>query len=227
MNHINGVLSSNLSDVVVDYIKTKIFTGEYKAGERIIERRIAEDLNISRAPIREGIKGLQAKGLLEFVPRKGNYVTEMTMDDVKEVFDIRLLLENDIIRILIEEDKLKEKDFVNLSKIIEDMLKITKSNMDKNNKTYELNKKDAEFHNYLWERSGSRRRIKILTDLFLQLQLAMIIDTEMTGDLELTAKEHNNIVVALKEKDIGKAQFFLKDHIISYRKGLFKNIQLD
>ncbi|HSH36157.1 GntR family transcriptional regulator, partial [Schnuerera sp.] len=82
----------SLSDIVIDYITKKILTGEYKEGDRILESKIAESLEISRAPVREGIIELQNQGLLKYIPRKGNFVTKMTMEDVKEVFDIRLLL---------------------------------------------------------------------------------------------------------------------------------------
>jgi len=109
-------LKKNLSDIVIDYIMKKIFTGEYREGDRLLESKIAEELNISRSPVREGIIELQNQGLVKYIPRKGNFITKMTMEDIKEIFDIRLLLENDIIEILINEKKLTEADFANLLK---------------------------------------------------------------------------------------------------------------
>lgn len=213
-------LKKNLSEIVVDYIKNKILTGEYKEGDHVSEVSVAEALNISRAPVREGIKELQNQGLIKFIPRKGNYVTRMTLEDVKEVFDIRLLIENSVIEILIKENKLQERDYNRLKEIIDEMMNIANSIGDIRDKTIKINELDMEFHIFLWQKSDSKRRVKILTDLFIQLQLAMVFDTQMTGDLEVTASDHYEIVKFLKEGNIEECKKALKDHIISYRKGI-------
>lgn len=219
----NGFYSKkNLSEIVVDYIKNKILTGKYKEGDRILEMKIAEELNISRAPVREGIIELQNQGLLKFIPRKGNYVTRITLEDIKEIFDIRLLLEYSVIEILIKENKLKKNDFLTLTNIIDQMMDIAKSEGDIEDRTIKINDLDMKFHNYLWEKSGSKRRVKILRDLFLQLQMAMVFDTRMTGDLEVTASDHYSIIEYLKEGNIEKTKQALKDSIIIYRKGLLE-----
>jgi DNA-binding GntR family transcriptional regulator len=217
----NGILKNNLSTIVVEYLKEKIFKGEYRQGERIQERAIAEDLDISRAPVREGIRELQLQGLLEFTPRKGNIVAVFSMEDLKEIFDIRLLLENDIIDILIAENLLNEKDFAHLNYLVEEMIHVANSSDATRIKIFELNKKDSAFHQYLWSKAGSRRRCKILVDLFLQLKMAMIIDTEISGDFVEVASQHFDIIRALKAGDSLKAKLYLKNHIISYKNELF------
>ena len=217
-------LKKNLSDIVIDYIMKKIFTGEYREGDRLLESRIAEELNISRSPVREGIIELQNQGLVKYIPRKGNFITKMTMEDVKEIFDIRLLLENDIIEILINQKKLTEADFAILIQIVDEMVEIANSDKPLSEKVLGVNEKDIEFHTYIWNKSESKRRVKILTDLFYQLKLAMIIDTEITGDLITTATEHYNIIKYLKTGEIEKCKEALKNHIITYsQEGIRKN----
>jgi DNA-binding GntR family transcriptional regulator len=212
----------NLSSIVVDYIKEKILSGEYKEGDHISETKVAQELEMSRAPVREGIKDLQNQGLIMFKPNKGNYVARITMDDVKEIFDIRLLLEDSILEILIDENKLTEEDFIKLTSMVDDMVSIVNTDEDFEHKTVKINQKDIEFHRFIWEKSGSKRRVKILTDLFCQLQMAMVIDTKITGDLEKTAKDHYNIIVALREKDIEKSKKALRGHVITrYKKEVF------
>ena len=164
-------LKKNLSDIVIDYIMKKIFTGEYREGDRLLESKIAEELNISRSPVREGIIELQNQGLVKYIPRKGNFITKMTMEDIKEIFDIRLLLENDIIEILINEKKLTEADFAKLTQIVDEMVDIATSDLSVSEKVLGINEKDIEFHTYIWNKSESKRRVKILTDLFISLNL--------------------------------------------------------
>lgn len=208
----------NLSSAVVNYIQEKIFLGEYKAGERIIESKIAEELNISRAPVREAISDLKNQGLIRSVPRKGNFVVEFTDEDVKEIYDIRILLEDSILEILVNEDKLSEKDYQNLTVIVDEMVEASRQECTVPEKIIRVNEKDIEFHKYLWERSESKRRFNILSDLFLQLRLSMIIDAKSTKNLEEAAKQHYEMIKYLRLRDLQNCQRLLREHIETYRK---------
>ncbi|MHB1405375.1 MAG: GntR family transcriptional regulator [Desulfitobacteriaceae bacterium] len=206
----------NLSAIVIKYLKRKILIGEFKEGDHIPEANVAEELGISRAPVREGIRELQNQGLVQFVPRKGNFVAKFNMEDVKEIFDIRIQLENSVLEILIKEKLLSAKDIEKLYGIIDEMVAIANEDGNNPTKIVRLNEKDMEFHIFLWRKSNSKRRIKILTDLFFQLQMAMVIDTKLTGNLDVTAKEHNDIMKYLVLGDLENCKQALKNHIITY-----------
>jgi DNA-binding GntR family transcriptional regulator len=210
----------NFSSIVVDYIKEKILTGEYKDGDHVSETLVAKELEMSRAPVREGIKDLQNQGLIIFKPNKGNYVAKITLDDVKEIFDIRLQLEDSILEILIKQNKLTDQDFAVLSSMVDDMVNALNTDEDFEHKSVNINQKDVEFHKFLWNKSESKRRVKILSDLYAQLQMAMVIDTRFTGDLESTAKDHYEIVEALKKGDLEESKKALRNHISYYKNGI-------
>lgn len=211
----------NLSGVVVDYIKESILSGQYKGGDHILETEVAFKLGISRAPVREGMKELEKEGIVTVIPRRGTYVTKFTEEDIKEVFDIRLLLENNINKILIYEDKLKDEDFANLEKLVKEMEQIAESDIDEVTKSIMINRKDMDFHRYIWIKSGSQRRVKILESIFFQLRMAMLYDMNETGDFMISATEHYDIINSLKSKDIDKCKKALRDHINSYKIGKF------
>ena len=61
---------ANLSEIVVSYVKNKILTGELKSGDRLVETDMSEELQISRAPIREALRELHMRGILSFSPKK-------------------------------------------------------------------------------------------------------------------------------------------------------------
>lgn len=210
----------NLSSIVVEYIKEKILTGEYKDGDHVSETLVAQELGMSRAPVREGIKDLQNQGLIIFKPNKGNYVAKITLDDVKEIFDIRLQLEDSIFEILIKQNKLTDQDLAVLSGMVDEMVNVLNTDEDFEHKSVKINQKDVEFHKFLWNKSESKRRVKILSDLYAQLQMAMVIDNRFTGDLESTAKEHYEIVQALTKKDLEKSKEALRNHIRYYKSGI-------
>lgn len=208
----------NLNEMVVNYIKESILYGIYKPGDRIIENELSLKLDISRAPIREGIRQLEQEGIITSLPRKGTYITKFDAEDIKEVFHIRLLLENDIIEILISKDKLDDKDFDYLTRLVDEMVRIVNSNIPEKEKSVQINLKDMDFHRYIWKKSGSKRRVNILEGLFFQLRMAMLYDMEETDDLLVTATDHYKIIESLRSKDIERCKKELSDHIITFRK---------
>ncbi len=101
----------SLSDKVAEYLKREIFLENYQGGDHILEAKVAKELDVSRAPVREAIKELEKEGLIETIPRKGSFVASFNKEDIKEVFEIRVLLESRMMEIIIENDLLKEEDF--------------------------------------------------------------------------------------------------------------------
>ncbi|HYE82351.1 MAG TPA: GntR family transcriptional regulator [Clostridia bacterium] len=204
---------SNLCSVVAGYIKGVILEGIYREGDHVFETEVAKALGISRATIREGIKELEKEGILTIIPRKGTFITRYTAEDIKEIFDIRRLFENDILELLISENKLSEKDFTTLEVIVKDMVMIVDSAGDSIKKAIMFNDKDMEFHRYIWEKSGSRRRVEILERLYFQLKVAMFCDTHETGDLMIKAADHYEIIKCLRSNNLENCKKTLSNHI--------------
>lgn len=84
--------SRNLAEQIADYISSKIIRFELKPGERIMEAHLAEELGVSRSPIREAFRILESRRLVELVPRKGARVTEMNREDIENLYDILIEL---------------------------------------------------------------------------------------------------------------------------------------
>ena len=80
--------STNLSDVVAEYIRDKIIKMEYKPGDKIVELKIAKELKVSQSPIREAIRILEKNRLVKLIPRKGAYVTELMASDIESLYEI-------------------------------------------------------------------------------------------------------------------------------------------
>jgi len=82
-----------LREVVADQLRTMILDGELAAGERLLEDRLAELLGVSRNPVREAIRMLEATGLVEVVPRRGAYVCRPDVEELRQLLDLRSALE--------------------------------------------------------------------------------------------------------------------------------------
>ena len=75
-----------LRDVVSDVLRQAIKDGVLKPGERLMEIRLAEELGVSRTPIREAIRKLEQEGFVVMVPRRGTYVADISLKDISQVF---------------------------------------------------------------------------------------------------------------------------------------------
>ena len=203
----------SLSRKVVEYIKEEIFMENYTGGDRIPESKIANELSISRAPVREAFKELENMGFVEIVSRKGTFVVDFKENEVQELYEIRVILEEKIFKKLIDNQKLTEEDFKYLEKLIDEMVVIARSDKDENRKVFEVNKVDMKFHRYLWCKSDSKWTVKILTTLYNQLQLAMILDAKKEENLEKASLKHQKILDNLRNNDLEGTRNAVIEHI--------------
>ena len=93
MEAIDKKNSGTLSAQVREYILTKILNGEFKPGERLIEMKIAHQMQTSQAPVREAIRELEATGLIETLPNRGSRVRKVSNQELFDIYDVRAQLE--------------------------------------------------------------------------------------------------------------------------------------
>src|SRR5215203_3500118 len=92
---------STLSGRTTDLLRERIVAGDFRLGERLVESRIAQQLQISRGPVREALKQLRAEGLVREEPRRGSFVVDLTLDDIREIYDLRAAIEGRAARLVI------------------------------------------------------------------------------------------------------------------------------
>lgn len=88
--------SSSSAAQACAHIKAKVMTGAYASGMRLTEEQLANELGTSRTPVREAMRQLVAEGFLYFKPNSGTFVKAWTDAEVREIFDLRLLLESEV-----------------------------------------------------------------------------------------------------------------------------------
>lgn len=88
-----GELHAPLRDLVVERLRADILSGRYKAGERLVEDRLAEDFKVSRNPVREALRALAAEGLVLVTPRRGATVAGFSAAEAREMIEVRATLE--------------------------------------------------------------------------------------------------------------------------------------
>ena len=87
-----GGRTRTIPEQIADWVGIAIINGEYKAGDRMREQELASLYRVSRGPVREAIRALEARGLVEFFPRRGSYVLDLSLDSIADLFNIRASL---------------------------------------------------------------------------------------------------------------------------------------
>src|SRR5919202_6810584 len=93
--------AATLSDRTTELLRQRILAGDFGLGERLVEARIARQLQISRGPVREALRQLRAEGLVREEPRRGVFVVDLTVDDVREIYELRAAIEGRAARLVI------------------------------------------------------------------------------------------------------------------------------
>ncbi len=206
----------SLSDLVVLYIKNRVLAGSLKSGDKVIEADISELLNTSRAPVREAMRILNEQGIVSFLPRKGNFILEMSEEELKEVFEIRSGLEMKILEKLVVRRMLNEENFRELDGLVQSMLNGEQKCRNEEECIYIFNTIDLGFHRYLWNASGSCRRAQILEGLFYQILIAMNQDSQFVRSFQDKAAEYRRIIEALKKNNLELVLSEFCEHMKKY-----------
>lgn len=221
MEKFKPAVGESLHIEVINSIITAIATGKLEPGEKIVEQSIAEQMKISRAPVREAIRELAVQGIVEYIPRKGATVTNLDLKNVEEVYSLRGCLEAMAVGLAV--DKFNAKEIKNLESLSKKMTKSLKgNNID------EFIKCDVEFHSMLHLKSGHSKLQKLIDNLILQTRLYMLMSKHnlfIHSRLDLEYGVHDKIIDAIKIKDRVKAEEEMKKHIKNSGDTLIKYLQ--
>lgn len=199
----NKIEVKSLMAVVLDDLRKRILTGDFKPGQKINESEIAVRLGISRSPIREAFRVLEREGLILTLPRKGSYITEISPQDVEELFELRELLECHAIDII---RKRAIKAPGDMDKHMEEVEKGLRKEPD----TFTV---ISGFHYDLVELSQSYRLIELYKILAVSLTRYQLIYLSKKGQRGISLEHHQGIVDILKRGDYPEAKRSLRRHI--------------
>jgi DNA-binding GntR family transcriptional regulator len=187
-------------------LRESILEGIYKPGDVLRESTIAKELEVSRTPVREAIRQLELEGLVKSVPNKETVVAGITPGDVEDIFMIRSRLEGLAARRATE--RITEEE---LSKM-EEILELTKFYVAKHDINH-LNELDHKFHDIIYQATKSRTLKHILSDFHYYIQKARKVSIATPGRAKRLLEEHQNIYLAIKERDVDQAEALVNEHI--------------
>lgn len=209
-----------LAAQVQERIREAILKQTLRAGERIDQNKLAEQLHVSMAPIREALKGLEAEGLVTIQPRRGAFVVEVSLTDMDKLYFTRGLIEGEAIYHSVPH--LREADFVELEEMIAAMRQATSVN---DISTYiALN---HQFHVRIYSVLDNPHLLQVIQTLWERSELYRFRYMFMTRDTESIHKEHDDIVEACRKGDQDLAKKRAQEHIYLTQRGLHDQLQGD
>ena len=208
-----------LREIVSDALRQAIRDGILPPGERLMEIPLAEELGVSRTPIREAIRILEQEGLVVMIPRRGTYVADMSLKDITEVFELRSILEELAAELAAE--RITNEEIETLEQhLVESGNYMNEKNLDK------VVQADILFHEILYKASRNDRLVEMIHNLREQTLRFRTLSMSQTGRLAKTWDEHRQLVEAISDRDIERARQIARIHMEESEKTLLAGMQL-
>lgn len=218
MNETKKIKVNTISQQVYSILKKEIVSGTYKPGDWLQEMELAKNLEVSRSPIREALRQLTADGLVVEIPNKGSFVREFTEKEIREIFEVREMLESYAIRHLNRQWSQEELEVFKTYR--EDFHRLyNEGNLD------DYIVVDSRFHRFLVECTGN----SILLDLYQKVRnmnmLFRIMSLSTKERFDESLKEHVSIIDNLLKGNSSEADLINRVHLAYARDTAIAHIQ--
>lgn len=209
-----------LRDVVFRTLRQGILTGELKPGERLMEIHLANKLGVSRTPIREAIRKLELEGLVTMIPRRGAEVAQITEKSMKDVLEVRKVLDRLSVELACE--RISEEEKRQLKEACEAFEEAVEEG-----DYAKIAKADVVFHDIIVAATGNMRLSQMVNNLAEQMyryRFEYIKDKSQHARL---VREHQVIYDGIVEGDQKKALSAIDEHIDNQEKVILQQIRID
>ena len=206
-----------LRDVVFNTLRQAIITGEFAPGERLMEISLANRLGVSRTPVREAIRKLELEGLVIMIPRKGAQVAKITEKNLRDVIEIRTVLEE--FATVLACERITQDGVIKLRQAHEDFIHAVENVLAHNSCPVKA------FHDTIFQATNNDRLISIINNLreqFYRYRMEYVKDIRQRSNL---VEEHRELLDAISTRDTVKAKQLMRAHILKQQQEVINNIQ--
>ena len=196
-----------LRELVCENIRQAIIDGTFSPGERLMEIQLADEMGVSRTPVREAIRKLE----------RGTYVADISIKDINEVYEIRTSL--DVLAAGLAAERINDDELETLQRLLVEIGQhIEENNMDK------IVEVDIAFHDVLYQASRNERLRNIINNLREQITVIRGRSMMYPGRLADTMEEHRALVDSIAARDVERAQNAARIHLENAEHTLLKDM---
>jgi len=196
-----------VASLVVERLREKILRGDYPEGAPLRQDALAAELGVSRIPIREALRQLEAEGLVTFSPHMGAVVSSLSLEGIQELFDLRALIESDLLRRAIP---LLDREELDRAEAVLDAYEAAFQQRD----VAAWGRLNWDFHSTLLWAAGRPLTMGILEKLHNQSGRYLRMQLALTHGEDRASREHRAILKAVRRKEVDRACALLRDHIL-------------
>ncbi len=193
----------SIPDIIAEALKEAILIGKFKEGQALKQEEIASMFDVSLIPVREALRTLEVQGLVTFKNNKGAFVTNLSVEEVMEIFEIRTMLESGAIELAasnITENELKEAEAI-------------LDRMDKETSGKLLSHLNWQFHSIIYAASRRKKLIEMIAPLHANVERYMMLYLVDMKYHATSQNEHRSIIEACRNKKEKLASDILKVHL--------------
>jgi DNA-binding GntR family transcriptional regulator len=195
-----------ISSAVGDELRRRILDGSFPSGLQLKQDALAEEFGVSRIPIREALMQLEAEGLVKILPHKGAIVSELSISEIDELFELRLLLEPRLLEA--SAPHLTAADFEQLHAILDEYgSEISAKHISR---WGELN---TQFHMLMYRHAERPRSLLLVGNLLQDCDRHARIQLSLNNNTDRAHREHTELVALCEAGKFSEACNLLKSHI--------------
>lgn len=213
-----SVVRQSLPDVIVADLRQRILSGDLEEGALIRQEMLAEEYDVSRMPVREALKRLDAEGLVVFQNNRGATVTKHTLEEIAEIFDLRILLEVDLFQRAIP--KMTDQDFAECDALLKQMDASYEAGA-----VAEWGPLNAQYHQCLYRAAGRQLTENLLERVTLQATRYVGLHIDITNQRDQARNDHQALFNYAKARDVVGATEMLRTHLINTKHQVLQWVQ--
>ncbi len=215
----SGIPRQSLTSAVADKLRDQIIRGEIAEGAQLRQDAIALHYQVSRIPVREALRQLEAEGLIRIVPNRGAIVPALSPDDIVEIFTVRALLEPEVLKLSIPH--LTQADLAQA----EAVLRKYESELTLEQHVETWGRLNWQFHSTLYSRADRPRFMSIIRNVNNTCERYTRLQLYLTHGMERANEEHHRILQLCRARNVGAACKLLRHHILYAGQSLKEAVQ--
>ncbi len=212
-----------VSEVVYNLLREKIISKEFAEGERLDIEDISKHLGVSKTPIKEALSHLESEGLVRILSRSGTFVSNFTVKDIEDYFDVRRVLECYAVEMICL--SANEREINILEKMVDNLGDLAK-HPDIKAIYPDYLKLDHEFHHKMVSLTKNKRLQEAHERENLHAQMARIRYRSFERELSKSQNEHEQIILALQKRDLKNAILEINSHLLRAKQSLLNDMVL-
>lgn len=186
-------------------IESDILSGRFKPRERLIEMDLISRFGVSRTVVREVLKSLEARGLVRATPYRGVVVADLTVEEIEEIYFLRIELEKIAARLVLKH--ITEKEINHLKKFSREVEKYLRE------KTPQMIETDSEFHRMITRACGNRYLSEMIDFLRTKAHIVRFNAWSLPHRIEQSIIEHRELIKAIESRNLSQFEKLIVKHL--------------